>query len=369
MILLLGLYAWGQSSDGHACQAEEAAKVDPRLATLRRIETHLHQNDDKISTWSAKGELIEGSMRDSVPNSVESDQTGDAKPPEKSWEEREVSIEFHLDRKANKLFTTYETIADTQVLDPEDRKPGQPFVGMIRQRHLITADAWLQVTPAPDESEVQPIMRMARGEGYNSGYRKPVSSGEQEKQAQFSSVIDPLRFFVESGDTTYGNALRRQANALQIGKNLSLRITEENSATATSYTLRQEYRTGDSQSEPPLVVETTFSSAFGYLPTRATMTSPKGFLMTENEWRYERISDVDVPVWFKHVRYSESVLKLVDSCREITMRDIHINEPIAPQCFTLQKLGLIEGDQVRDEIDGRIQRFRNGKLVDAGQAR
>ena len=361
------LGAWGQSSPGHACQAEEAAPDDPRLATLRLIETHLQQNYDKISTWSATGELIDGSMRVSAPHLVDPNQTGDAKPPEKSWEEREVSIEFHLDRKANKLFTTYETVADTQVDVPEDRKPGQTSVGMTIQRHLITADEWLQVHPAPDESDEQPLLRMARGEGDNSGYRKPRAEVERAKQNSLTSVIDPLHFFVESGGTTYGDALRRRANALQVGKKSPLKITEEKSSAGISYTLRQEYRTGGGPSESPLVVITTFDSAFGYLPTRATMTSPKGFLMTGHEWRYERISDAYVPVWFKYVRYSETLLKLVDSSREITMRDIHVNEPIAPECFTLQKLGLIEGDQVRDEINGRIQRFQKGKLVDAGQ--
>ncbi len=369
MILLLGLCAGGQLSTRYACLAEETAQNDPRLPTLRLIETHLQQNYDKILTWSAKGELIDGSMRDSDPTLEEPNQPGDAKFPEKSWEEREVSIEFHLDRKANQLFTTYETIADTQVLDPEDRVPGKTFVGMIIDRNLLTADEWLQVHPDPGESEKQPIMRMARGEGVNSGYRRARAVAEQETRSPSFNVIDPMHFFVYSGNRTYADGLRGCADALQVGMTSPLRITEEKSATGTSYTLRQEYRTGDSQSESPLVVITTFDSACGYLPTRATMTSPKGFLIQETQWRYEQVSDVYVPVWFQYSRYSESALKLVDSSREITMREIQINKPIDPKCFSLQKLGLIEGDQVRDEINRRIQRFQNGKLVDAGQAR
>ncbi len=364
VILLLVLCAWGQSRAGHACQAAEAVQNDPLLATLRRIATHLQLNYDKISTWSANGELFEGSMRDSDPNAVKSNQAGDAKPPERSWEEREVSIEFHLDRKAKKLFTTYETVADTQVDVPEDRNLEQPFVELVVMRHLITADEWLQVTPAPDEPDEQPLARMARGAGRNSGYRRTAT---QAKGRPSSNLIDPLSFFNYSGDKTYAAGLRHRADALQIGKDLPLRITEQKTAAGTHYILRQEYRTGDSQSESPLVVVTTFDSSLGYQPIRYVYTSPEGFLMTEHEWRYERISDVYVPVWFKHVRYSESALKLAVHSREVTMRDIRINEPIAPECFGLQKLGLMEGDQVRDEINGRIQRFQNGKLVDAGQ--
>lgn len=336
-----------------------------RVPVIRMLEAQLRSNYDRVSTWSATCELKDGAFRNSIPRlSVSGD--GEIQTVVRRgnfWVERQVVNIFYVDCRANKLFTTYEVVGDTRLSDRDTRKVEEFQEVPLRRRHVITGEEWIQGTPAPDDTTAKSSIQIERGKGVNSAVRKLAEESEAFKT--YSMVIDPRKFFTISRDMTFADAMKVNADWLESGKSLPLQIKETTLASGIAYVLRQEFRLGDAESEPPTVTETTFDSSVGYQPTRVVESAPKGFVMREREWRYELVSEAYVPTWYRLVKYFDDGSGGVEISREFSMRDVRVNEPVDEDWFSLNRLGLIEGDQLRDDVAGTTQRYSEGHLIAA----
>ncbi len=314
-----------------ASSRDQVAPASPMsdLETLRFIEPPQRANFEAIQTWSARYDILEEYLH----TRREDPDTGlplpATAPTVSTSEQRVVEGEFHWDRQANKLMVSFEATADTRVDElseytDEELKNRKAFLFLTRERHLVTSTEWTVFSP---------------GTGLRRGDAKMV-----EREGPNSSLIDPRKFFLESNHSTHADGLQRCAIALAEGKTMPLKITSSTKNKSTLWKVRREYTSGGGQAEPPLVVETIYDSAVSCLPVRSTMTAPTGQLWEEREWKYEKIANLQIPVSQNRVQYTLELPQVVVFSREITMKDVRINEPIEERFFTEAYLRAVPAD-------------------------
>jgi hypothetical protein len=326
--------------------ADDATARQEMVKVLRLLETNIRANGEKLKSWSAKGELIEGRR---------------GREGEAPWMESTVRIHFECDLLGDRLYTIYETIKTPAPLElrystlaPSTKQYE------IRERHILTSEAWIKAHPAPDPAD-ESARRMGRRKGVDSVFRR--ARREAESYMTYSTVIEPRRLLCESGDMTFARGLKLWADAIEGSKPLPLEVSTSATPEGTMYVLSQAYRSGDERSEPTLFVETTYDSASGYLPTRQVMQGPQAAPISEQEWAYEEVSGVFVPFSYRLVKFVDDGSGGRSLSREFTFDEIIVNEPIDEQWFGWSRLGLVEGDQIRDDVDGKVYRFTQGQPV------
>lgn len=84
-------------------------------------------------------------------------------------------------------------------------------------------------------------------------------------------------------------------------------------------------------------------------------------------WEYEDVSGVPFPVLFTQTFYEPGATDSVELKRQLRLKSVVLNEPIDPEYFGWNRLGLVEGDQAVDLIRGTKLRYHNGGMIAADQ--
>ncbi len=351
-----GNVTYGSTPPASDAHSDNPLTVDARrnkqryVATMRMLEAKLRANYEQIKTWSGAYELKEGSKERS----------------NNSWVERKILVQYAIDMRHNRLFTTYEQAGTETVTNLGTKKVRQiPVAFPFTERYVLTGEHWLKSTPAPGKNETENAtgMHLSRGKGVNSAYRK--KRDEANEYMTYSSVVDPRRFFCES-EIPFWDFLRMDSEWLEAGKPLPMKIGEARSKSGVNYSLTQEYRPGGAESTAkPTVGVSLFDSAAGYQVTSDRITRPDGKTESESEWKYTLVSGVYLPQRYHLRKYLESGELELE--REFTSVDAKLNEPIAEDRFGWNALGLQEGDQILDEIDSATFRYHDGKVIPAAE--
>ena len=350
----------------------ENAEMDRRLGIIRMIEGEIRANYERLASWSGSYALEDGAyrteMRQIQPRVGDDAARGELLGTTRKgrwWEVRHVVVQFDLDMRKNNLATTYEVVGDAAVTDLASGVTEIWGQVPLRQRHLITVDEWIECIPA-EPPGAAPRFQIARGKGINSAVRR--GAAESKRFARYSSVIDPRAFFAYSGSMSFADALKSSADWLKAGKSLALRIEEVRSTSHAGYRLVQEYRVRpDDLSEQPTVVETTFNVDAGYNPSRLVERSPSGIATLDRTWRYTHVSGVYIPSHYRLDKYFDDDTQQRELSRDFTLNNCEVNGQIGAASFSLDRLGLVQGDQLRDDLAGSVMRYDNGEVVPVSQ--
>ncbi|MFV0444818.1 MAG: hypothetical protein ACK5Q5_14695 [Planctomycetaceae bacterium] len=334
------------------CEAADDAPARAKMvATLRKLAADIQANGNRLKTWSAKGELIEGRP---------------GREGELPWVERKVRVHFERDLVGDRLFTIYETLSAPPPVEFTAPSGDRTRIHYeLVERHVVAGNDWIKATPAPTE-ERPGSLPLARGPGVNSAWRR--TRQEAERFMTFSSVIEPRQLLLcYSGNRTFDDGLTGSADWIEKGNKLPLEIKQTPVGDGLLYTLRQSYRQGDATSEISLIVETTYDSLFRHMPVHRVRMTPEGVVLDEDDWAYESVADVLVPFSYRRVKYRSDEVHTKELSREFTFDEIHINEPIDEAWFGWSRLGLVEGDQICDEVEGTLYRFTKGEPAPTGE--
>ena len=329
------------------------------VATMRMLEAKLRANYEQIKTWSGTYELKEGHR----------DWPADGLPPRERGSflvTRKFLERYAIDVRQNRLFTTCEEARTKTATNMGTKKVTEVRVPFpLTERYIVTGDHWLESTPAPEKAEeVETGLRLGRGKGIDSAYRR--KPGEARQYMWWSSVVDPRGLFCESG-IPFWKCLDLDSDWLEADKSLPMKISESRSKSGVIFSLTQEFRPGGAESKAtPDVVVSLFDSETGYQVTSVRSTGPNGKPLRDAEWKYARVSGVYIPQRFHFRSYNRESGEL-EMEREFTMVDAKLNEPIAEDQFGWHALGLLEGDQILDEIDHATFRYHDGKVIPAAK--
>lgn len=344
------------------------ASADADLAVVRLLEAHLRANLDGIRRWSGSFDLTDGQRRTSI-QSLSPDVTtmGPESLVTRSgdfWEERHVLVRFAVDLEGDALFTTYEVVGPTRLIDRARGTTEDVEVFPVRKRFVVTGDHWLQADAAPDPSSTEASQK--RGAGINSGVRS--LSEESQRYTGYSWVVDPREMFYVSGRTTFADAMKLTGRVIEAGKKGRVTIRKAEGPGGDIYTLRQEFRADPAnESERPAILETTFDPASGYNPTRSVAIRPDGSTERDRTWAYTAQAGLFIPAEYGVTAYAEGAPTDPFIVRRYRLRDSDVNEAIDEKVFTWDSLGLTEGDQIHDKITGETLRFSAGRVIPAAR--
>jgi len=374
VVLLAVLWgaSFGRDARGEGLGEKAKRNKDAYVAALRMIEAKLRANYEQIATWSGTYELKDESFQPSYPKMPE----GPPKLPDAQtkpggsgiavehgnfWMERKVLVRYAVDMKEDRLFTTFEVVGPTTLLNLDTKQTMEAHTLPHRERHVLTGEHWMKSTPASGPQDVGPSF--ARGKGTDSATRRAAM--EVGPYKTYSSVVDPRELFCVSGKPFY-RVLGVNAEWLEAGKPLWMELVERPTQAGVQYTLRQEFRPKSDLKQPASVAEFVFDPAAGYHVISSRSIRPSGMVDEEREWEYTLISGVYIPKRHHLKKYKRDSKELALE-RDLRLVDAKINEPLDKDVFTWGSLGLQEGDQIRDEIEGKTLRFQHGAPVAAAE--
>jgi len=344
---------------------ETEAPTSERTAILRMLAAELQSNYEQIESFSADYALTDTVWKQSNA-AIESDseqETGVGRDDLRVM--RKIAGSFHVDMNRDRLFTSYVPVGMTELKNLRSGKTQQIHEASLNQRHIVRGGEWIKATPGLRASG-HPA-ELEQGEVLNSAIIR--NRQEVDQYMTYSTVVDPRILWCESGTMTFHRALKLNLEWLERGNDLPLTITHGGVAGDEFVVLSQEYRLSESQEEAPTVVKTTFSEASGFQPTRMVALSPEGNTQLERTWSYIKVDGLYFPSSYKLTKWTDDESGNKELERDFQFSNIRVNQRVEERRFGWGMLGLSEGDQIRDDINGQVYRMHDGKPIRAEQDR
>jgi len=354
-------------------RTKDVVGASPRVtsdnaALLRMLEAKLRANYERIETWSGTYRLKTKTQVHSIPNVRDADSADESaareirRKPGQFLMERQVLVRYAVDMRQNRLFTTYEAVGPDRYTNLQTGTTQLIEFIPVRRRHIITSEHWIRSIPSSADRNVGP--KLASGPGISSAVRRHPEGSE--RFMVFSLIVDPRRLF-GVGKTLFFDRLGLYVAALDRGSPCPIDIIEEPSETGVIYTLRGEYRMGGPESkEEPIIVEFVFHPSVDYNVVLRKTIGVGGNAEEVEEWEYGLFSGIHLPTRHLLTKYRPDSNDLWLR-RELVSLDTHVNEPLADGVFTWNSAGLQDGDEIKDAIEGKVFRYKNGELVSAAE--
>ena len=355
----------------HMARTEELVEKAKRnaaqyIAVMQMLEAKLHSSQDQLVSWSGTYSLSEQTRLPSVYTIKHPAGAAAGTAPAVEvirgdfWQSRVMLIRFTVDLRKNMLLTTYEQVGQPVIKNLRTGEIETIEVVPVRVRHMVTTEHWIEAKPAPDTTDVLPLV-FARGAGVNSATRK----APEKVELVGGTIVDPRQFFIVGG-LLPSTRLRMYITALEKGDATPCEIIETSSPLGTVYTVRQENRAGGPNSkEKATVLETTYDPAADYQVSSFKRSTAHGFVDEEAQTSFTTIAGILIPKSYHWKRNREDGQPFSE--REFTLSDAKVNEPVNEEMFSWTSLGLQEGDQIQDEIGGAVLRYHEGNVVPAEQ--
>ena len=98
---------------------------------------------------------------------------------------------------------------------------------------------------------------------------------------------------------------------------------------------------------------------------------PQGQLRQTEQYKFRKVNGLFVPYEVEFKRYEDRSTKgsqpVLTQHRVFTLKDMQVNEPIAPAVFDIQSMGLRYGDRMVDRIEHEMYVFDGKELVPANK--
>ncbi len=341
--------------------AQEASIMNPEAtkAALAQIGQATQANFDRIRTWRGtwsrqttsfyrRPEANEALKALAVPETVM-----EVVAP------ISVTVDFAFDRPSGQLFA-HSNRQDGSFLDNVTGKKLRILgkVSLLDHSVLWTRDRFLRAHDARWDENDRPIRE-------GSIHQVP-----QRDDADLLSCTDPRRLFGFESDRPTWDGL------VEVARWAQNRHPDDIQAAATTQPDQQGYWVEQVREQPrlyrlvtmakkpqqnlDLLVEYWFDEAVAFNLVRADSTSA-GLRRGHREFSYQEINGVFLP--HRILRESFTSQGEIHWRDELSLAISHLNEELPPEQFTLQSLGLSNGERVVDKIHGGEFQYVDGTLA------
>ncbi len=350
-------------SESVASFGGEAVAKEDVPATLALLASSLRENVERITTWQAvySCEYEELFGRERVEAMV-----SDPTEATSAIYRHAGKIEFATDRTSRSVYTSFASLRDPVLLRASDRKPlpADLTTQWLHQRSVLSPETYLSCQPELHRG-VNPTDKSPRSSS-RVGFRDQRHLAEGERLLMAVNPWDMYGMyspFHETFDVMRRAIVDRVAglpenyvSVLQAGSRVRIDVREvdagvaSSAASVTSYFLDADSRFGGQMAA---VVNyradgsVEFAQDWTY---KVTATDDVGTVLVPDQYRWASIQSDGQPKIHRTLR----------------LESVTLNDTLAENVFTIQNLGLVEGDRFVDRLAGQEFLYTEQGLADVG---
>jgi hypothetical protein len=358
---------------GTRASAQEAGrqwlplKRDEQIAALQLISAKIKENHSRIRTWTGSYRLdevnrLQGQTAERLARQSDPDASTEGVAYLKLVR---ANCDFVVDLDEDRLFSSLKEHESAKLVDAHSGETVNISLGKLFQNSIITPHEFLKFEPEIRTGATKRVLPPNRGELPSSGrtaYREQPHVGKKELTTM---VVDPRTFLFDYPATDSSGRFARMLQSddpkdVERTRATGFRVTRATVGGNTLYRVAHHSPTADGTD---IAVERIFSEAAGHNPVNeAFLVLPARTLVQHREWDYEKFGGIDVP------RTHRLRLLTLDGNttrfdRTWTMVKTRLNERVDRKTFTVDRLGLGNGDRFVDHIDNTQSIYRNGDLT------
>lgn len=332
--------------------------------TLRLIAAQIRQNQERVQTWvgiaEIKENLVYGSDKiqalskisptfKSIAPNISSDQgvkrTGSG------------IVSFATDIRQDKMYSKL------QIFKPETTNSitGKEYDNAYNefdQASIITPETYMHFQPNMWYGRSQ--VPVTDGERKRAAFIDPV---ENIRERLCSDVVDPRQFGCVMGEPAC-QLLDRIVDWMAKGENTINGQEVKVSVERESEGVYRLIYSGSNEGGAKITGEYVFDEKVGLnIVSNTVKWGDKQWVRIQSNWEYTKNNGVYVPSKVTRVNYDEQ--GNVKFSRDFSIKDSKINVPVGNHTFTLEQLGVEDGDRVINNIENIEYTYNNGKLVPA----
>ena len=341
------------------------------LEPLGMLASQVRGNYELIKTWDGSYEFVDKFYFSSDMPRVDSHDAIPADPSSGYWSISRGVVEFQWDVASDQLHVLYAPNKPHEyVHSATGRRVKRSDVGDI-YHWILTPEHWIEFGANVELGQREGFPHVA-SVGSTGGR---IATRNIRRQAdRFTRVVHPQDFF-SNGGMPFWRTCELYSDALRGGRTLeekkhvkeNITLVQRTSKQGTEYVLTNKYprRGGE---EDVKIVQTTFDSSVGFLPTSWVRSTGK-VVTDKRTFSYKNVSGVFIPAEFKRVKYKmvKPGLTLPTISRTFTLKQSTLNEEISPKHFSIEQLGLKYGERMLDEIENQLYVMDKSGLVPVEQ--
>lgn len=336
---------------------------------LSMLADHMQANFDRIRTWEGTYHVRsiepqrESFLRSAFAGRVDGRDLSDVTL------EREFRIEFAINAQSHKIFRA----KTSDLMYWRNRKTDECFnisnTAPADERSYVVGEEYVHFDPLITWPEFNHLLDHPDALHKRAAFR---TSSESAKRKHYADMLDPIVFFGHDQDSRLWETMsvcldahNGKAGGVQQKKaNDAVKCFQADGPQGKFYRFNFDIQpTGPKPDEPILHSSWIFDSEQGFNPISFFMRRDGEVKdIRQMKWRWKRINDIYVPDVILDV-FSETVPHGMNLWRECELEHSRVNEPLDPDRFTLQGLGLKEGELIIDEIHRSVDKLHNGKVI------
>jgi hypothetical protein len=262
------------------------------------------------------------------------------------WQEFDFTLRFAIDMESDSIYRSKETKTMLFVKDGSNETVTIPNVGPADERSVVTAEHYLHFDP----KAVSPGFTYVPNHPDTHWKRTAFRDAHQRSERQHSGDLpDPREVFGLTGGMKFWKEVRMLSQAIKAGKDF-LVLHEGSGLGGTWYQLVESFMSSQSGKPSGIYMTVIFSPTAGFNAVSVILAADKEGKrpISKRLWQWKMFNGVFVPEKIVELRYSAGNLVYQ---REMNLQECAVNDPLKPNLFSYQGLGMKDGDLVMDNID------------------
>lgn len=336
------------------------------------LADHMRSNFDKIRTWRGKYHVRsiepqrESFLRSAFAGRVDGRDLSDVTL------EREFRIEFAFDAQSRNIYRA--KISDLMYW--RDRKKDEQFIipntAPADERSYVAGEEYVHFDPLVKWPEFNHLLDNPEAMQKRAAFR---ASSQSATRMHYGDMLDPIVFFGHDQDSRLWETMSVCLNAHEgkAGGEQQKKAEEAVKCSQADGPRGKFYRfdfniqmTDKNSTKSTLYSSWILDGNQEFHPVSFFMhRGDEKNVIRQMKWRWRHESDVFVPDVVLDV-FSDTAPNGMNLWRECELENSSVNEPLDPDLFTPQGLGLKDGELIIDEIERSVKMLRDGKVVQIG---
>src|SRR3972149_7022108 len=275
-------------------------------------------------------------------------------------------LRFVIDMPSNAIFRQKETIS-TDFIDPQTgEKVSLANVHARDENSVVTSEHYIHMSPTVVWPGFNYLPKGAATSKKRAAFRETVDNALRLK---FGELIDPRDVYSFSCDeTTFGQDMAFYSGVMrgtsgQEARDRAQKHLRIERANADGGVWFRAITGCDVDSDSPMYQTVLYNPHTGYNPVTLAMTrdATGEKPLRQGAWVWKRFGEVFVPTEFHEATHSSDP-RITSYQRKLKLEECGVNEPIAPNQFDYQALGLTEGELFIDKIENVAYAMKDEQL-------
>jgi hypothetical protein len=333
------------------------------------LADHMQANYARIRSWKGiyRVRAAEG-QRESYMKEAFGDRVA-LRDVSKVGLERAFSVSFVIDLPGQRIYRAKQTDVMYWRDGKTDKQFNVPKTAPADERSFVAGEEYVHFDPVTTWPEFSYLPNHPDAMQKRAAFREPAEAGTRK---HYGDLLDPRAFFGYNQNSRLWETLTfcldshngKTGAGDKAKAEQSVRVFEADGNAGKLYRFNVE-TPGPQPGEPAFHTSLVFHGNIGFHPTEYLLRRGSDQKVQEIQWRWKSVDGIYLPEAVLEV-FTAAGGQSLQLWRESELIECSVNVPLDENQFSVQGIGLKEGELVVDKIDRVVEIVRDGKMVRLG---